>query len=84
MYWEAGLLGHMLYLEAEAAGIRATGIGCYYDDAVHDVLGIVRGKKLQSMYHLAVGGPIIDDRVSTLEPYHHIHDRSRFSSSAHH
>ena len=30
----------MLYLEAEAAGARATGIGCFYDDPVHEVLGI--------------------------------------------
>jgi hypothetical protein len=30
----------MLYLEAEAAGVRGTGIGCFYDDPVHDVLGL--------------------------------------------
>jgi hypothetical protein len=33
-------LGQVLYLEAEEAGIRATGIGCYFDDAVHEVFGI--------------------------------------------
>jgi hypothetical protein len=27
------VLGQLLYLEAEAAGVRATGIGCYFDDA---------------------------------------------------
>jgi hypothetical protein len=27
-------------LEAEEAGIRSTGIGCYFDDAVREVFGI--------------------------------------------
>ena len=47
LFWECGLIGQVLYLEAEAAGARATGIGCYYDDPVHEVLGLVgtrRGK----------------------------------------
>ncbi len=35
-----GVIGQVLYLEAEAAGARATGIGCFYDDPVHDVLGL--------------------------------------------
>ncbi|MDH3347280.1 MAG: hypothetical protein OEM02_04155 [Desulfobulbaceae bacterium] len=30
--WECGLIGQLLYLEAEATEIRATGIGCYFDD----------------------------------------------------
>jgi len=34
LFWEAGLVGQVLYLEAEEAGIRATGIGCYFDDPV--------------------------------------------------
>lgn len=32
LFWEAGLLGQILYLEAHAVGISATGIGCYFDD----------------------------------------------------
>ena len=32
LFWEAGLVGQVLYLEAEAASIRSTGIGCYFDD----------------------------------------------------
>ena len=40
LFWEAGMIGHLLYLEAEAAGVRGTGIGCYFDDSVHDLLGI--------------------------------------------
>ena len=33
-------MGQVLYLEAEEAGIRSTGIGCYFDDPVHEVFGI--------------------------------------------
>src|ERR1022692_1256094 len=40
LFWEAGLVGQVLYLEAEEAGIRSTGIGCYFDDPVHEVFGI--------------------------------------------
>jgi hypothetical protein len=40
LFRESGVVGPVLYLEAEAAGVRATGIGCFYDDPVHDVLGL--------------------------------------------
>lgn len=33
LFWESGVLGQVLYLEAHAVGISATGIGCYFDDA---------------------------------------------------
>jgi hypothetical protein len=29
LFWECGVLGQVLYLEAEAAGVRSTGIGCF-------------------------------------------------------
>jgi hypothetical protein len=28
-------VGQLLYLEAEAIGIRSTGIGCFFDDSTH-------------------------------------------------
>jgi len=31
------------YLEAEEPGIRATGIGCYFDELVHELFGLSRG-----------------------------------------
>lgn len=67
-FWEAGLVGQVLYLEAEAAGIRATGIGAYFDDAVHEVFGL-GGREFQSMYHFTMGGPVDDVRLSTLSAY---------------
>ena len=68
LFWEAGILGHVLYLEAEAAGVQGTGIGCYFDDAVHDLFGI-KGDALQSMYHFTVGAALTDERLQTLAPY---------------
>ena len=71
LFWEAGLLGHVLYLEAEAAGVRGTGIGCYFDDAFHDMLGI-QDDEFQSLYHFTVGGPIEDTRLMTRPGYFHL------------
>ena len=68
LHWEAGLMGHALYLEAEAAGLRGTGIGCYFDDALHEVLGLAT-TQFQALYHFTVGRPLIDDRISTLPAY---------------
>jgi SagB-type dehydrogenase family enzyme len=62
LFWEAGLVGQELYLEAEAAGVRATGIGCYFDDPVHRVFGL-EGLAFQSLYHFTVGGPVEDTRL---------------------
>jgi hypothetical protein len=68
LYWEAGAIGQVLYLEAEAAGVRATGIGCFFDDPVHDTFGL-RGLAFQSLYHFTVGGPLDDPRLTTLPAY---------------
>jgi SagB-type dehydrogenase family enzyme len=68
LFWEAGLIGQVLYLEAEAAGGRGTGIGCYFDDAVHELLGL-QGHEFQDLYHFTVGTPIEDPRLTTLPPY---------------
>ena len=71
LFWEAGLLGQVLYLEAESAGVRGTGIGCYFDDAFHNLLGLT-GDQFQSLYHFTVGGPVDDSRLTTLPPYSHL------------
>jgi SagB-type dehydrogenase family enzyme len=76
LFWEAGILGQSLYLEAEAAGVRGTGIGCYFDDKVHEILGI-QGERLQDLYHFTVGTPTIDARLATLPPYSHLKDRGQ-------
>jgi SagB-type dehydrogenase family enzyme len=71
LFWEAGLIGQILYLEAEAAGIRATGIGCFFDDTMHEVLGI-RDHAWQSLYHFTMGKPVDDPRLQTHPPYWHL------------
>ncbi|MEP9355090.1 nitroreductase family protein [Xanthobacter sp. KR7-65] len=68
LHWEAGLLGHVLYLEAEAAGYRGTGIGCYFDDDLHQLLGL-EGAAFQSLYHFTVGRAALDDRITTEPAY---------------
>ena len=68
LYWECGYLGQVLYLEAERAGLRGTGIGCFFDDAMHRVLGL-DGRAYQSLYHFTVGGPVEDTRITTLPAY---------------
>lgn len=72
LFWEAGMLGQVLYLEAEAANVRGTGIGCYFDDEVHALLGI-KSMAFQSMYHFTVGRALDDTRLQTLEAYAHLH-----------
>ena len=68
LFWETGVIGQILYLEAEAAGVRATGIGCFFDDPVHEMFGFT-GIAYQSLYHFTIGGPIEDTRLTTLPPY---------------
>jgi SagB-type dehydrogenase family enzyme len=68
LFWETGVIGQVLYLEAEAAGVRATGIGCFFDDPVHQAFGF-KDLAFQSLYHFTVGGPVDDPRLTTLPPY---------------
>ncbi|MGR3177569.1 MAG: SagB/ThcOx family dehydrogenase [Candidatus Anammoxibacter sp.] len=71
LFWEAGMIGQVLYLEAEAHSVRGTGIGCFFDDLVHDLLGF-NDNSYQSLYHFTVGGPVEDERLTTLPPYYHL------------
>ena len=71
LYWETGLIGQILYLEAEARGIRATGIGCFHDDMMHKLLGI-EDRSWQSLYHFTVGGALEDPRLQTIPAYAHL------------
>ncbi|MFZ6048147.1 nitroreductase family protein [Pseudomonas sp. CR3202] len=68
LYWECGQIGQLLYLEAEAAGLSGTGIGCYFDDAVHELLEIA-DSRWQSLYHFTIGRALWDERLTTLPAY---------------
>ncbi len=71
LFWETGVIGQVLYLEAEASGIRGTGIGCFFDDATHKVFGLT-GDRYQVLYHFTMGGPVEDRRLQTHPPYEHL------------
>ncbi len=71
LFWEAGMLGQVIYLEAEAAGMRGTGIGCYFDDAFHHLLGL-KTDHFQDLYHFTAGGPVEDTRLQSYPPYAHL------------
>ena len=71
LYWETGVIGQVLYLEAEASGIRGTGIGCFFDDLTHRVFGLT-GDRFQVLYHFTMGGPVEDPRLQTHPPYQHL------------
>jgi SagB-type dehydrogenase family enzyme len=76
LFWETGMIGQVLYLEAEAQGVRATGIGCFFDDPVHELMGLA-DDAFQSLYHFTVGGPREDARLATRAPYHHLEAPAR-------
>lgn len=68
LYREAGLMGQLLYLEAEAMRLRGTGIGCFFDEPVHTLVGIA-DSGWQSLYHFTLGRPILDARIESAPAY---------------
>jgi SagB-type dehydrogenase family enzyme len=62
VHFEAGAIGHRLYLAAEALGLGATGIGSFYDEEVHRYLNLA--PQQQVVYHFAIGYPVPDVRVN--------------------
>jgi SagB-type dehydrogenase family enzyme len=68
LFWETGVIGQSLYLGAEAAGMRSTGIGCFFDDVLHEALGL-KDHSWQSLYHFTVGAPVDDPRLRSAPPY---------------
>ncbi|MNM92500.1 hypothetical protein D3C81_1048380 [compost metagenome] len=71
LYRECGRIGQLLYLEAEAAGLSGTGIGCFFDPAVHELLGMA-DSRLQSLYHFTIGKAQVDARLSSQPAYPHL------------
>ena len=87
IHYEAGLIGQALYIEATALGYKGTGIGCFFDDLTHELLGLANieapfggnllqpkvavDRTLQVVYHFTVGGAFEDPRIQTYPPYAH-------------
>ena len=70
LYWETGVVGQQLYLEAEASGIRGTGIGCFFDDMTHRTCELAGGR-FQVLYHFTMGAALEDARIQTVAAYQH-------------
>ncbi|NKQ40648.1 MAG: SagB/ThcOx family dehydrogenase [Sulfurovum sp.] len=68
LYWECGAIGQQLYLETTSLNLSATGIGCFLDDILHDVIGL-KTNEYQTLYHFTIGRGLVDERLSTLKPY---------------
>ena len=62
VHFEAGAIGQRMYLAAEALGLRATGIGAFFDDEVHKYLSLAV-EQGRVVYHFAVGHPVRDPRL---------------------
>jgi SagB-type dehydrogenase family enzyme len=62
VHFEAGAIGHRLYLAAEALGLGATGIGAFYDEEVYRYLKLSPAQG-QVVYHFAIGYPVPDARL---------------------
>ena len=61
VHFEAGAIGHRLYLAAEALQLGATGIGAFYDEEVHRYLKLP--PQQQVVYHFAIGYSVPDVRL---------------------
>jgi SagB-type dehydrogenase family enzyme len=62
VHFEAGAIGQRMYLASEALGLRATGIGAFFDDRVNRYLDLSPGLG-QVVYHFAIGYPVPDPRL---------------------
>jgi len=62
-HYECGFIGQLLYLEAHALGINATGIGCFLDDLSREAFGL-QNSPFQPLYHFAIGREVPDNRYT--------------------
>jgi SagB-type dehydrogenase family enzyme len=62
VHFEAGAIGQRMYLASEALGLRATGIGAFFDVEVNRYLSLAP-ELGQVVYHFAIGYPVPDPRL---------------------
>jgi SagB-type dehydrogenase family enzyme len=62
VHFEAGAIGQRMYLASEALGLRATGIGAFFDERVNQYLDL-SPELGQVVYHFAFGYPVPDPRL---------------------
>lgn len=76
LYWECGAIGQQLYLDATSMGLSGTGIGCFLDDTVHNLLGL-KDNRYQTLYHFTVGRGYVDSRIQTRPAYNNEGEEER-------
>ena len=59
--FEAGMIGEVLYLEAEAKNLRGCGIGCFFDDLIS--IDILNNPDILTLYGFSIGEAVIDERI---------------------
>jgi hypothetical protein len=64
--FEAGMIGQILYLEAEAKNLRGCGIGCFFDDLI--TIELLQNPNLLALYSFSIGEPIVDERIIPIKP----------------
>jgi SagB-type dehydrogenase family enzyme len=62
VHFEAGAIGQRMYLASEALGLRATGIGAFFDDRVNRYLNL-SPELGQVVYQFAIGYAVPDLRL---------------------
>jgi SagB-type dehydrogenase family enzyme len=62
VHFEAGAIGQRMYLASEALGLRATGIGAFFDEEVNRYLSLAP-ELGRVVYHFAIGYPVPDPRL---------------------
>jgi SagB-type dehydrogenase family enzyme len=62
VHFEAGAIGQRMYLASEALGLRATGIGAFFDEEVNRYLSL-SPELGQVVYHFAIGYSVPDPRL---------------------
>jgi SagB-type dehydrogenase family enzyme len=68
LHYECGAVGQQLYLEATSLSLSATGIGCFLDDIIHQLLGL-QDNTYQVLYNFTIGRALRDSRIQTFQPY---------------
>jgi SagB-type dehydrogenase family enzyme len=64
-HFEAGAIGQRMYVAAESVGLRATGMGAFFDEEVSRYLNLSPAEG-EVVYHFAIGYPVHDARLDAL------------------
>lgn len=79
LHYEAGAMGELLYLEAESEGLRANGMGCYFDNPLLELLALPRNHSFEPLYFLSVGDAFDDEKLKDYD-YNYVRNKKNTSS----